>query len=223
MGSWEGGRLFPGPGCSERGRPPWSVRPGSQPQMQKWAVRLAGRRGGPSAAPLSCFAPTGGSTHARPGRSSVCPCDPPPAAGRGSGSPHWWPASPPVPVTRVRLQKPVRSGDTDRRWSRSPAGARGPDHGRAEPTSLCPDLHAGEPPALHRVKPERFSSAPADCLSSGLISKTSLFTEEKLPFPPGCVSLPLIMSSVSVPGPPGTLTWRQVTGTTSPQTTLCGP
>lgn len=132
-------------------------------------------------------------------------------------------AHPPVSVTRVPLQKPDRSGDTDRRWSRRPAGARGPDHGRAELPSLCPDLHAGEPPALHRVKTERFSSAPADCLSSGLISKTSLFTEEKLPFPPGCVSLPLITSRVSVPGPLGMPTRRQETRTTFPQTTLCGP
>ena len=54
-------------------------------------------------------------------------------------------ARPPVSVTHIPLQKPVRSGDTDHRWSRSPAGARGPDHGRAEPLSLCPDLHAGEP------------------------------------------------------------------------------
>lgn len=34
----------------------------------------------------------------------------------------------------------LSSGDTDRRWSRRPAGARGPGHGEAELPSLCPDL-----------------------------------------------------------------------------------
>lgn len=121
-------------------------------------------------------------------------------------------AGPPISITRVHLQEPVHSGDTDRRRSRCPVGARGPDHARAGPPRLCPDLHAGEPPALHGVKTERFLSAAADSLSSGLISKTSLFTEEKLPFTPGCTSLPLITAGCVSPRAPG-----QVTGTSSPR------
>ena len=98
-------------------------------------------------------------------------------------------------------------------------GARGPDHAQVGPLSLCLDLHAGEPPALHGVKTGRFSSAPADSLSSGLISKTSLFTEEKSPFTPGCAPLLLITAGRVSPRAPG-----PVAGTTSPQTTLllCG-
>ena len=218
MGSQERGRLLPGPGCSGRGRPPWSARPGSQPQMQKQAVRLHGGAGGqmgwcpqllvPSATPLSCFAPAGASTHARPGRGSVCACDASPAARWGSGSPRWWPGPSP------HLCHPCPSAEACLLWGhrqqmgQEARGRPGPRPGRAEPPSLCPDPHAGEPPALHGVKTERFSSAPADCLSSGLISKTSLFAEEKLPFPPGCVSLPLITSRVSVPGPLGMPTRR---------------
>lgn len=120
-------------------------------------------------------------------------------------------AGPPISITRVHLQEPVHSGDTDRRRSRCPVGARGPDHAQAGPPRLCPDLHAREPPALHGVKTERFLSAAADSLSSGLISKTSLFTEEKLPFTPGCTSLPLITAGCVSPRAPG-----QVTGTSSP-------
>lgn len=171
--SWEGGRLFPGPECSERGRPPWSARPGSQPQMQKRAVRLAGRRGGPSAAPLSCFAPTGASAHARPGCSSVCPCDPPPAAGRGSGSPHWRPG----PSSRLCHPRPSAEARPLRghrpQMEPEPCGCPGPRPWPSGAPEPLPRPARWGATALHGVKPKRFSSAPADCLSSGLISKTS--------------------------------------------------
>lgn len=171
--SWEGGWLFPGPECSERGRPPWSARPGSQPQMQKRAVRLAGRHGGPSAAPLSCFAPTGASARARPGRSSVCPCDPPAAAGRGSGGPHWQPG----PSSRLCHPRPSAEARPLRghrpQMEPEPCGRPGPRPWPSGAPEPLPRPARWGATALHGVKPERFSSAPADCLSSGLISKAS--------------------------------------------------
>ena len=143
---------------------------------------------GPAAA-AATLRPSRGSLRWRPGRSSHLhhPC--------ASAAAH--------PLRRHRPQT-----------KRCPVGARGPDHARVGPPSLCPDLHAGEPPALHGVKTERFSSAPADSLSSGLISKTSLFTEEKLPFTPGCAPLLLITAGCVSPGAPG-----RVTGTTPPDYT----